>query len=121
MFRAHNWRTDWAADTLAKQEKAVPTVKTQPKQEKPYINNKYILEQLSYQHCLPILLLFRLKSHHVEEDNSESDDDEFTGKGLVYDSDKEEEGPFMKVIFQRNKVRTNLKNITKFIIRQSLD
>ena len=41
----------------------------------------------------------RLKSHHVEEDNSESDDDEFTGKGLVYDSDKEEEGPFMKVIF----------------------
>ena len=42
MFRAHNWRTDWAADTLAKQEKAVPTVKTQPKPEKPYINNKYI-------------------------------------------------------------------------------
>jgi len=35
----------------------------------------------------------KLKSHHVEEDNSESDDDEFTGKGLVYDSDEEEEGP----------------------------
>ena len=29
----------------------------------------------------------------MEEDNSESDDDEFTGKGLVYDSDEEEEGP----------------------------
>ena len=42
MFRAHNWRTDWAADTLASQEKAVPIVKTQPKLEKPYINNKYV-------------------------------------------------------------------------------
>ena len=36
---------------------------------------------------------FRLKSHHVDEDNSESDDDEFTGKGVVYDSDEEEDGP----------------------------
>merc|ERR1719201_79261 len=35
----------------------------------------------------------KLKAHHVMEDNSESDDDEFTGKGLVYDSDEEEDGP----------------------------
>ena len=48
--------------------------KTPPKSDKTYINNK-------------------LKSHHVDEDNSESDDDEFTGKGVVYDSDEEEEGP----------------------------
>ena len=34
---------------------------------------------------------FRLKSHQVDEDNSESDDDEFTGKGVVFDSDEEEE------------------------------
>ena len=34
-----------------------------------------------------------MKSHQVDEDNSESDDDEFTGKGLVFDSDEEEEGP----------------------------
>ena len=39
------------------------------------------------------MLFFRLKSHHVDEDNSESDDDEFTGKGVVYDSDEEEDGP----------------------------
>merc|ERR1719228_3222433 len=35
----------------------------------------------------------KLKAHHVVEDNSESDDDEFTGRGLVFDSDEEEEGP----------------------------
>ena len=27
----------------------------------------------------------------MDEDNSESDDDEFTGKGVVFDSDEEEE------------------------------
>ena len=42
---------------------------------------------------IQLFILRRLKSHHVEEDNSESDDDEFTGKGIVYDSDEEEDGP----------------------------
>ena len=44
VFSAHNWRTDWAADTLAskEKEKTVATVKTPPRVEKPYINNKYV-------------------------------------------------------------------------------
>ena len=67
---------EWACETLAAKEKAKAKVNSPPKEktEKPYINNK-------------------LKSHHVDEDNSESDDDEFTGKGVVYDSDEEEDGP----------------------------
>ena len=32
-------------------------------------------------------------SPYVDEDNSESDDDEFTGKGVLYDSDEEEDRP----------------------------
>ena len=33
----------------------------------------------------------RVKAHEAEEDNSESDDDEFSGRALVYDSDEEDE------------------------------
>ena len=61
-LRAHNWKVDWALETLTKEQKQKPTK-------------------------------HKLKAHHVVEDNSESDDDEFTGKGLVYDSDEEEDGP----------------------------
>merc|ERR1719500_1153859 len=61
-LRAHNWKVDWALETLTKEQKSKP-------------------------------VKHKLKAHHVTEDNSESDDDEFTGKGLVYDSDEEEEGP----------------------------
>jgi len=61
-LRAHNWKVDWALETLTKEQKPKPTK-------------------------------HKLKAHHVMEDNSESDDDEFTGKGLVYDSDEEEDGP----------------------------
>ena len=69
-FRAHDWKVDWAIETLAAKEKTKIQLnkkvnKTPPKSDKTYINNK-------------------LKSHHVDEDNSESDDDEFTGKGVVY-------------------------------------
>lgn len=90
-LKAHSWKVDMAADTLAskEKEKPVPAVKPQPKPEKPYINNK-------------------LKSHHVEEDNSESDDDEFTGKGVVYDSDEEEEGP------SDENLTSDKKNVLKF-------
>jgi len=77
-LKAHDWKVEWATETLAAKEKSKNNlnnkVKSPPKTEKTYINNK-------------------LKSHHVEEDNSESDDDEFTGKGIVYDSDEEEDGP----------------------------
>ena len=45
-----------------------------------------------------------MKSHHVDEDNSESDDDEFTGKGVVYDSDEEEEGPSEDMSSDQRKV-----------------
>ena len=80
-LKAHDWKVDWACETLTAKEKtkknlkqassiSSPPAKTHV--EKPYINNK-------------------LKSHHVDEDNSESDDDEFTGKGIVYDSDEEDE------------------------------
>lgn len=61
-LRAHNWKVDWALETLTKEQKPKPTK-------------------------------HKLKAHHVMEDNSESDDDEFTGRGLVYDSDEEEDGP----------------------------
>merc|ERR1719362_1781700 len=61
-LRAHNWKVDWALETLTKEQKSKP-------------------------------VKHKLKAHHVMEDNSESDDDEFTGKGLVYDSDEEEDGP----------------------------
>ena len=40
----------------------------------------------------------------MEEDNSESDDDEFTGKGVVYDSDEEEEGPSEDMSSDQRKV-----------------
>jgi len=77
-LKAHDWKVEWATETLAAKEKSKNNlnnkVKSPPKTEKTYINNK-------------------LKSHHVDEDNSESDDDEFTGKGIVYDSDEEEDGP----------------------------
>ena len=33
----------------------------------------------------------RVKAHEANEENSESDDDEFSGRALVYDSDEEEE------------------------------
>ena len=49
-------------------------------------------------------IICRLKSHHVDEDNSESDDDEFTGKGVVYDSDEEEEGPSEDMSSDQRKV-----------------
>merc|ERR1719228_298482 len=49
----------------------------------------------------------KLKAHHVVEDNSESDDDEFTGKGLVYDSDEEEDGP-------SNDMTVDKKRVLKF-------
>merc|ERR1719447_1816422 len=55
-LKAHNWKVDWALETLTKKQKPAKN---------------------------------KLKAHHVMEDNSESDDDEFTGKGLVYDSDEE--------------------------------
>ena len=74
--------------------------------EKPYINNKYVSRTdivLTYH-----VVLSRLKSHHVEEDNSESDDDEFTGKGVVYDSDEEEEGP------SDDNLTSDKKNVLKF-------
>jgi len=72
-LKAHDWNVDWAIESLAPKQK--PKAKSPPKSDKGiYINN-------------------RLKSHQVEEDNSESDDDEFTGRGLVFDSDEEEEGP----------------------------
>ena len=32
-----------------------------------------------------------MKAHEANEENSESDDDEFSGRALVYDSDEEEE------------------------------
>ena len=35
----------------------------------------------------------------MDEDNSESDDDEFTGKGVVFDSDEEEEVCFVHIFF----------------------
>jgi len=91
-LKAHDWKVNWAIDTLAAKEKAKAQinsppkkVKSPPKQEKTYINNK-------------------LKSHHVDEDNSESDDDEFTGKGVVYDSDEEEEGPSEDMSSDQRKV-----------------
>ena len=40
----------------------------------------------------------------MDEDNSESDDDEFTGKGVVYDSDEEEEGPSEDMSSDQRKV-----------------
>ena len=49
-----------------------------------------------------------MKSHHVDEDNSESDDDEFTGKGVVYDSDEEEEGP------SDDNLTSDKRNVLKF-------
>ena len=67
--RAHNWKVDWALETLTKEHPPRSPAKS-PKSSK-----------------------HKLKAHHVVEDNSESDDDEFTGKGLVYDSDEEEDGP----------------------------
>jgi len=70
-LKAHDWNIDWAIESLAPKAKA----KSPPKADKGIYINK------------------RLKSHQVDEDNSESDDDEFTGKGVVFDSDEEEEGP----------------------------
>ena len=35
----------------------------------------------------------------MDEDNSESDDDEFTGKGVVFDSDEEEEVCLVHIFF----------------------
>ena len=40
----------------------------------------------------------------MDEVNSESDDDEFTGKGVVYDSDEEEEGPSEDMSSDQRKV-----------------
>jgi len=71
-LKAHNWKVDWALETLTKETKETKEAK-ETKKPKP--------------------VKHKLKAHHVTEDNSESDDDEFTGKGLVYDSDEEEEGP----------------------------
>ena len=95
---------DRAADSLAAKEKVNKKIPTVPKQEKSYIN-KYTWNR-EYQnnhviHC-------RLKSHHVDEDNEESDDDEFTGKGVVYDSDEEEDGP------SDDNLTTDKKNVLKF-------
>ena len=59
---------DWALETLTKEHPRSPAKSAKSSKHK-------------------------LKAHHVVEDNSESDDDEFTGKGLVYDSDEEEDGP----------------------------
>jgi len=72
-LKAHDWNVDWSIESLAPKEKA--KAKSPPKADKGVYINK------------------RLKSHQVDEDNSESDDDEFTGRGLVFDSDEEEEGP----------------------------
>jgi len=72
-LRAHDWNVDWAIESLAPKEK-LKQPSPSKKQDNGYITKK-------------------VKAHHVDEDNSESDDDEFTGKGLVYDSDEEEEGP----------------------------
>jgi len=87
-LKAHNWVVDRAADSLAAKEKVNKKIPTAPKQEKNYIN--------------------KLKSHHVDEDNEESDDDEFTGKGVVYDSDEEEDGP------SDDNLTTDKKNVLKF-------
>jgi len=73
-LKAHNWKVDWALETLTKKQKPVKN---------------------------------KLKAHHVMEDNSESDDDEFTGKGLVYDSDEEEDGP-------SNDMTVDKKRVLKF-------
>jgi len=72
-LKAHDWNVDWAIESLAPKDK--PKAKSPSKVDKGIYINK------------------RLKSHQVDEDNSESDDDEFTGKGVVFDSDEEEEGP----------------------------
>merc|ERR1719341_2639189 len=72
-LKAHDWNVDWAIESLAPKEKSKP--KSTSKADKGMYINK------------------RLKSHQIDEDNSESDDDEFTGKGVVYDSDEEEDGP----------------------------
>ena len=73
-LKAHNWKVDWALETLTKKQKPAKN---------------------------------KLKAHHVMEDNSESDDDEFTGKGLVYDSDEEEDGP-------SNDMTVDKKRVLKF-------
>jgi len=72
-LRAHEWNVEWALESITKKLKQTSSVKTySKKQENGYINKK-------------------MKAHHVNEDNSESDDDEFTGKGIVYDSDEDDE------------------------------
>ena len=60
---------EWAIESLTKKQKQSPS--KAKKQENGYISKK-------------------VKSHHVDEDNDESDD-EFTGKGIVYDSDEDDE------------------------------
>jgi len=67
-LKANEWDVDRAVKSLAKKSKS-----PSKKQENGYISKK-------------------VKAHNVNEDNEESDDDEFTGKGIVYDSDEEEEG-----------------------------
>ncbi|XP_023339390.1 SWI/SNF-related matrix-associated actin-dependent regulator of chromatin subfamily A containing DEAD/H box 1 homolog isoform X3 [Eurytemora carolleeae] len=67
---------NWNVDTASAQLSSISSDKKSPgKQAKgTYINS-------------------RVKAHEANEENSESDDDEFSGRALVYDSDEEEEGP----------------------------
>ena len=45
-FRAHDWKVEWATETLAAKEKSKNNlnnkVKSPPKTEKTYINNKWV-------------------------------------------------------------------------------
>jgi len=75
-LKAHDWKVEWATETLAAKEKTKKKLEQSPESKSQQKAEKR-----------------KLKSHHVDEDNSESDDDEFTGKGVVYDSDEEEDGP----------------------------
>lgn len=87
-LKAHDWNVDWAIESLA--PKGKQKAKSPPKADKGMYINK------------------RLKSHQVDEDNSESDDDEFTGRGLVFDSDEEEEGP------SNDNMTSDKKKVLKF-------
>jgi len=74
VLRAHNWNVDSASAALSKIEPEKKKSPNSKHQKGTYIHN-------------------RVKAHDAEENNSESDDDEFSGTKLVYDSDEEEEGP----------------------------
>lgn len=63
-----------------------------------------------------------MKAHEANEENSESDDDEFSGRALVYDSDEEEEVfNMLKAfpLFYVNEIGEHLKHLideTSFIL-----